>query len=211
MPLPLVSVVIPTYNRSDYIVETIESVLSQEYSSLEIIVIDDGSTDGTREIVKNRFGSDVQYIWQENSERGASRNHGLRLARGELISFLDSDDLWTRDKVSCDVEILSASDAGVVYSDIDLIDADGRHLRTVKRRGRSGRVTDHLLTGNFVLIGGPYDQNGPRTADRGILRGALAFRHRRLGILDQAVDDHGFRFSAKGDDEDPHARSEHYE
>ena len=153
MPNPLVSVVIPSYNRAQYIAETIESVLAQTYTNIEVIVIDDGSTDNTREAVAP-YVPRVQYVWQENSERGASRNHGLRLAKGEFIAFLDSDDLWTPEKLEEDLRVFEENpNAGVLYSDLDLIDSEGRQLKTLKRNGYTGNVTEQLLTDNFVSIG----------------------------------------------------------
>lgn len=89
----MVSIIIPTYNRAGYIAETIESVLTQTYRDVEIIVIDDGSKDNTGDVVK-QFGDRVRYVWQENSERAVSRNNGLKLSRGEFVSFPDSDDCW---------------------------------------------------------------------------------------------------------------------
>ena len=114
---PLVTVVIPTYNRADYIAETIESVLSQTYRNIEVIVIDDGSTDGTAQVVAP-FIPRVSYVQQENAERGASRNHGLRLARGKYVAFLDSDDVWLPTKVADDVAYLEARpDVGLIHTD----------------------------------------------------------------------------------------------
>jgi len=89
----MVSIVIPTYNRGDLIAETIQSILDQTFRDLEIIVIDDGSTDNTREVVE-KFGDRVATSRSQNSERAVSRNHGLRLSRGEFIAFPDSDDCW---------------------------------------------------------------------------------------------------------------------
>lgn len=96
----LFSVVIPTYNRAGFIGRTIESVLNQRYRLLEIIVVDDGSTDNTREVVESYRSNFITYIKIENSERGAARNTGIAHARGEYITFLDSDDLYYPDYLS---------------------------------------------------------------------------------------------------------------
>lgn len=150
--MPLVSVVIPTYNRSDYIAETIESVLQQTYPNIEIIVIDDGSTDDTASVV-GKYALKIRYVWQENAERGASRNHGLRLAQGDFISFLDSDDLWSSGKVQEGVDFLKANpDVGLLCADALQIDGGGRHLRVLRAHGSSGRVTEKLLRNNFVIM-----------------------------------------------------------
>jgi glycosyltransferase involved in cell wall biosynthesis len=151
---PLVSVIIPTYNRAKYIAETIESVLAQTYPNIEVIVIDDGSTDNTREVIV-KYAPAVQYMWQENAERGASRNQGLRLATGEFIAFLDSDDLWLSGKLERDVEFLLANpDVGLVYTDIIQIDANGNDKGLRKLGGCSGNVTQKLLRSNFVFMAG---------------------------------------------------------
>jgi GT2 family glycosyltransferase len=149
---PLVSVVIPSYNRADYIAETIESVLQQTYEPIEIIVIDDGSKDNTREVVE-RFAPKVRYVWQENAERGASRNHGLRLAEGEFIAFLDSDDVWLPAKTEMGVEfLLKRPEIGLLCTDAIQIDEHGEGERVLRARGCSGRVTDELLSENFVIM-----------------------------------------------------------
>ena len=89
-----VSVIIPTYNRAQYILECIESVLMQTYQNLEVILVDDGSTDHTEQLVRNIDDKRFNYIAIENSGRPATpRNVGLDLARGEFIAFLDSDDI----------------------------------------------------------------------------------------------------------------------
>jgi hypothetical protein len=92
-PLPLVSVIIPVYNGARFIAEAVQSIVAQEYGSLEIIVVDDGSTDETAEIVA-RLDRDVRYVFQENAGAAAARNRGVRDASGDLVAFLDADDLW---------------------------------------------------------------------------------------------------------------------
>ncbi|MGE5294771.1 MAG: glycosyltransferase family 2 protein [Solirubrobacterales bacterium] len=93
MHTPRVSVIIPTYNRATYVPRAIDSVLSQKYRDLEIIVVDDGSKDNTREVVA-AYGAPVRYIFQENQGPGAARNQGIRVAAGAYLAFLDSDDVW---------------------------------------------------------------------------------------------------------------------
>lgn len=90
---PLVSVIIPVYNGSKYILTAINSVIRQTYSNYEIIVIDDGSTDNTRQQLK-KYQSQITYIFQENQGSAAARNVGIHLSKGELVAFLDSDDFW---------------------------------------------------------------------------------------------------------------------
>ncbi len=90
---PRVSVIIPTFNRATYVPRAIESVLSQRYRDFEIIVVDDGSKDNTREVV-TAYGALVRYVFQENQGPGAARNLGIRTATGIYLAFLDSDDVW---------------------------------------------------------------------------------------------------------------------
>lgn len=169
---PLVSVVIPTYNRAQYIAETIESVLDQTYEPIETIVIDDGSTDNTSEVVA-AYADRIHYVRQANSERGASRNHGLRLARGEYIAFLDSDDLWLPHKAEEGVRYLETHpDVGLLYSDAIQIDSEGRELRRLRARGPSGRITERLLERNFVSM-------GTHLARTSLVRGIGGFREER--------------------------------
>jgi glycosyltransferase involved in cell wall biosynthesis len=88
------SVVIPVYNRSEIVGEAIASVLNQSVADFEVIVVDDGSTDGTAEMIRKRYGSEVRLLQQENKGPGAARNRGIEAARGEYVTFLDSDDVW---------------------------------------------------------------------------------------------------------------------
>lgn len=93
---PSVSVIIPTYNRAAFLREAIASAQQQTYAPLEILVVDDGSTDATREVVR-AFGDSVKYIFQNHRGPGAARNTGVQYARGELLAFLDDDDVWLSD------------------------------------------------------------------------------------------------------------------
>ncbi|MFA5321419.1 MAG: glycosyltransferase family A protein [Smithella sp.] len=95
----LISVIIPVYNGDRYLAEAIESVLAQNGFRLDVIVVDDGSTDNTAKVAE-KFTSIVRYYYQENAGPGAARNKGISLALGDFISFLDADDLWTPDKMN---------------------------------------------------------------------------------------------------------------
>src|SRR5690349_4969777 len=101
---PLVSVVIAAYNTEAYIGEALESVLSQDWRPFEVIVVDDGSTDGTADVVK-RFGR-VRYIWQENAGPGAARNTAIAASDGDLIAITDSDDLVAPGRLSLQARYL---------------------------------------------------------------------------------------------------------
>src|ERR1019366_10028396 len=96
---PKVSVVIPTYNRAAAVPRAIESVLAQTVTGLEVIVVDDGSSDGTGQILGEMFGDRIRYYAQANHGVSVARNKGVEEARGEWIAFLDSDDLWEKEKL----------------------------------------------------------------------------------------------------------------
>ena len=96
---PLVSVIIPTYNRGWAIAEAIDSVLEQDFRDYELIVVDDGSTDNTSQILQS-YGNDITVIYQSNQGVSAARNSGIAASAGQLIAFLDSDDLWLPRKLS---------------------------------------------------------------------------------------------------------------
>lgn len=96
---PRVSVVIPTYDRVDKVRKSIESVLAQTLPDLEVIVIDDGSSDGTGKVLSQTYGSTIRYYFQTNQGVSAARNKGIEEARGEYITFLDSDDFWEKEKL----------------------------------------------------------------------------------------------------------------
>jgi glycosyltransferase involved in cell wall biosynthesis len=107
----LVSVIIPVYNCEKYLAEAIESILAQKCRPIEIIVVDDGSTDGTAHVAKS-FSDHVHYLYQSNRGCGAARNTGIKKAEGSFLAFLDADDLWVEDKLSRQIQVLG-SDPGL--------------------------------------------------------------------------------------------------
>jgi glycosyltransferase involved in cell wall biosynthesis len=125
---PLVSVIVPTYNGAAFLKTAVDSVLDQTYPSVECIVIDDGSTDATPSIIES-FGDRVRGTRQSNRGFGYARNRGARLARGELLSFLDHDDCWRPTKIERQVRRLAERpEVAVVYTAVELIDAHGDYL-----------------------------------------------------------------------------------
>lgn len=125
---PLVSIIIPTYNYGKYLTKAIRSCFEQTYKNLEIIVIDDGSTDNTHEVIMG-FSDKIVYVFQQNSGVSVARNKGLELAQGEFITFLDADDYLTEDSVETRLNILLAyPDIGIVFSETYSQDADGGNL-----------------------------------------------------------------------------------
>ncbi|MGK7898920.1 MAG: glycosyltransferase [Xenococcus sp. (in: cyanobacteria)] len=130
---PKVSVIIPTYNSALYLGEAIDSVLNQTYTNYEIIVIDDGSTDHTVELLEP-YQDKVHYFYQENQGVSAARNQGIALAKGELIAFLDADDIFMPHKLEKQVAVFEEqSDLGIVNSGYRLIRENGEFITDIKR------------------------------------------------------------------------------
>jgi glycosyltransferase involved in cell wall biosynthesis len=149
---PLVSVILPTYNRETYLGESIRSVLAQTYRSFELIVVDDGSTDGTEGLVRS-FSPPVRYARQPHAGVARARNRGLDEARGELIAFQDSDDLWHQDKLALQVALLNERpEVGVVCTAEQIIDPDGNVIGGQWKTLHSGWVTEALFQSIFVIM-----------------------------------------------------------
>jgi len=149
---PTVSVIIPTYNRAHLVGRAIRSVLNQTFQDFEIIVVDDGSTDNTEEVVKSFNDPRIRYIRHEQNRGGsAARNTGIRAASGEYIAFLDSDDEWLPEKLARQVQLLRASDetVGLVYTRVCYFDSTGkRHPGPVPKA--RGYVWQALLEENVI-------------------------------------------------------------
>ena len=111
----LVSVIIPTYNRAHLIRRSVQSVLNQTYKNLELIVVDDGSTDNTKEVIESIDDKRIVYIKQENQGASAARNTGIDLAKGKYIAFQDSDDIWHSNKLKKQIDVLNKNNADVVF------------------------------------------------------------------------------------------------
>ena len=126
---PLVSVVIPTFNRERLIGEAVRSVLAQSYPELEVIVVDDGSTDGTAQVLEALGDPRLRFVRQPNQGRSSARNHALAMAGGRYVAFLDSDDLYLPGKIALQVDYLeSHPDVGMVYTSAYCIDEAGNRL-----------------------------------------------------------------------------------
>ncbi len=151
---PKISVIIPVYNGENTIRETIASVLAQTFSELELIIIDDGSTDSTLEVVQSISDPRLRVFSYANSGQAASRNRGVSLARGECVSFIDADDLWTPDKLESQWQTLQANpEAAVAYSWTDCIDETGQFSRRGSYISASGDVYAKLLLVDFIESG----------------------------------------------------------
>jgi glycosyltransferase involved in cell wall biosynthesis len=143
--MPTVSVIIPTYNRASMVKEAIESVLEQSYQDFEIIVVDDGSTDNTREIVSG-LSEKIIYLFQENHGVSSARNHGIQQARGKYIAFLDSDDLFLPEKLEKQVACMENNPEVILsHTSYQRIDIDGKYLKTVMSGTFSGYVYPKII------------------------------------------------------------------
>src|SRR5574341_762936 len=150
---PLISVVIPTHNRSGLLPRAIKSVLGQSYPHFEVIIVDDASLDGTQEVVEALGNGRLLYLRHTTNLGGsAARNTGIRAARGELVAFLDDDDEWLPQKLARQIQAaLNAhhDQWPVVYTGLQYVAADGQMLRTT-RPTRQGAVFSDLLYGNYI-------------------------------------------------------------
>ena len=145
--LPLISIVVPTWNRKDYLRICIQSLLAQSYPNCEIVIVDDGSTDGTGDMIAAEFPQ-VRYIYQENAGTAAAKNHAVQEARGEYVVFNDSDDVFLPHAVESLFNALPAPDAlACCYGTYHTIDADGNRLPTRHKIAflPSGTITGELL------------------------------------------------------------------
>jgi glycosyltransferase involved in cell wall biosynthesis len=149
--MPIVSVIIPTHNGERTIQQTIESVLNQTLCSFELIVVDDGSTDSTLEVLSQVEDARLKVFSYHNPGVAASRNYGLAHASGEYAAFLDHDDLWTSDKREAQHRALQENpQAAVAYSLVSCIDETGRFLHRGSRIIADGDVYARLLPTDFL-------------------------------------------------------------
>jgi glycosyltransferase involved in cell wall biosynthesis len=152
--MKLVSIIIPTFNRCEYIIDAIESVFDQTYTDYEIIIVDDGSTDETQEKLKP-FQNKIRYIYQENLGPAYARNRGIYESSGDYIAFLDSDDIWLPDKLELQTALLKTKrEVGLVYSDAyRMYGSTGtieKDTEFVRLRPYSGWIFEKLFLDNFI-------------------------------------------------------------
>ncbi len=152
--MPLVSVVVPAYNVSKTIRDTIDSILKQTFSDFELIIINDGSTDNTLQVIEGVRDPRVQVYSYENGGLPEARNRGIKRATGEFITFMDADDLWTPDKLESQVAALQKNPAaGLAYSWTCFMDSEGKSFSQDLPSYLEGNVYPQLLIGNFITSG----------------------------------------------------------
>ena len=149
-----ISVIIPVFNGATTIEETINSISNQTFQDIEIIIINDGSTDATLETIKNISDSRIKIFSYPNAGLSASRNRGISQANREYISFIDADDLWTPDKLELQWQALQSNpQAAVAYSWTDYIDESSKFIKSGRRIKANGDVFSQLIITNFLENG----------------------------------------------------------
>jgi len=152
---PFFSIVVPTYNREHFIVRTLQSLLSINYSQFEIIVVDDGSTDNTELVVNQIKDSRLAFYKKPNAERAAARNFGARHAKGDYVNFFDSDDLAYPNHLETAARAVSEfASPEIFHQGYDVKDADGVLIRSAADWPKT--INKHLINGNHLSCNGVF-------------------------------------------------------
>ncbi len=151
---PLFSIIIPTYNRAGLIVKTIKSAINQDFKSFEVIVIDDGSTDNTKELIGELNYSNLQYFCIENSERGAARNFGATKAKGKFLYFLDSDDLLYPNHLEEAAKFVERKNIDVFFQQYEYVNRKSK--RPNYKPSKSILNNELIMVGNFMSCHGIF-------------------------------------------------------
>jgi len=147
-----VSAIMPSYNRDRYVAEALDSALSQGFEGLEVVVVDDGSTDGTRAVLE-RYRDRVRIELQANAGQSAAVNRAVELARGEYVALIDNDDAWLPGKLARQIPLLDADPgAAILYAAFEVMDGEGKAMAdpSPSRRTPSGEVLGDLCDENFL-------------------------------------------------------------
>lgn len=203
---PLISVIIPAYNADKLITKTLDSILAQTYRPLEIIVVDDGSTDETAEIVKNYennklvnkvdtnhkitqingAGIDLVYIRQENRGPSKARNTGIKAAKGEYIAFLDADDYWTRDKLEKQIGLFKKElNLDIIFTDTKITRRENHEIEeffVFKKKGLDKNFFGHefmVLRPFEKLVGTNFMHTSSVITKKACFRDAIFFNEKR--------------------------------
>jgi glycosyltransferase involved in cell wall biosynthesis len=151
--MPPVSVIVPTYNTLAYLPVAIESILNQTFADFEIILVNDGSTDGTEEWVKTLTDPRIRYVYQDNQGLSAARNTGIQLASGQYIALLDADDAWEPTKLAQQVAYLNTNpEVGMVHTWVSFMDGEGLSTGRIWKTSATGWALPQLLHRNDVAV-----------------------------------------------------------
>lgn len=163
MSHPLVSVIIPVYNGEPYLTEALDSVFAQDYRPIEVIVLDDGSTDGSAHIATS-YGSLVRYYYQPNRGLGVStaRNKGVELAQGEFLSFLDADDVWAAGKITCQLNAFTMnSDLDMVFGVVQQFYSPELSAEVKSQVRYTNEIMPGYVAGTLLIPHETFDRVGP--------------------------------------------------
>lgn len=151
--MPSLTVVITCYNYGQYLPHALGSVLDQTCSDYEVVVVDDGSTDNTPEVMA-QYAADgrIRYIRQDNAGQPKAKNRGIAESHGEFIAFLDADDIWMPTKLEKQLALFADPQVGVVYSRRKWINQDGLEISGNERTLRRGEILDHIFVDNFICF-----------------------------------------------------------
>lgn len=156
----LISVIIPTYNRANFLPEAIESVNNQNYQNLEIIIVDDGSTDNTKDVISTLNEPRIKYIYQENKGPAAARNTGIKKAKGEIIGFLDSDDLWPENKLNSQLsELIDNKNIEIIMGCSKYILMDGVSELMINSKNDK-KIVNFICLGSGLFRKSVFDKVG---------------------------------------------------
>lgn len=167
----LVSVIIPTYNREKIIIKSVQSVLNQTYSNLEVIVVDDGSTDNTQLELKKIKDPRLKIIYQNNKGACAARNNGIKNSNGKYIAFNDSDDIWLKNKLEKQMQVMQVKHPDIIFCKINMKNSNGEFVKMDGNYKEGflhpissvmGISTQTLLFKKEVLMKNKFDETFPR-------------------------------------------------
>lgn len=151
--LPKVSIIIPAYNALPYLPQTVESALEQTFEDFELLIVNDGSTDGFRDWATCLNDKRIRIIHQDNQGLGAARNTGIKQAKGQYLAFLDADDLWLPTKLNEQIaELDTYPEIGLTHTSVSYIDAQGNKLRNDIRANGRGNVWRHVVAYNSYYL-----------------------------------------------------------
>lgn len=171
---PFFSIILPTYNRANFIGKAVDSVLSQTFSNFELIIVDDGSEDNTKSIINKFPDSRIRYFWKENGERGAARNYGLLHAKGEFICFLDSDDYYYKNHLQVLKKLVDETQSLCFHPSYEFVNEQGLCLAKVimdKPISFSQIATHNILSMDAACIHRDIALNHQFSEDRNFIMG----------------------------------------
>lgn len=150
--MPKVSIIIPVYNSEHFIKDTLDSVFKQTYKDFEVIVVDDGSTDSTYSLLK-RYGNRIVLLRKQNGGPASARNLGIKHSTGKYICFLDSDDLWTPNKLQDQVNYMNVNNCGLLYTDVKVFRTKNNIKYTIGtlKCNLEGMIFKDLFWNNFIV------------------------------------------------------------